>query len=571
MPSINTFVENELHFFNHILKQMTKRSSKDNRKDKKGPPEMAGGDAKKPPPNKRRRPLDDDKDTLWINDDTLPKSDSSTSPQTLPLKIVITSDTSNSNIESDDDEEDEEDDEDYVEEVDGQDFIQYLYDKYVEPEETRRKTRSQTKAQQSGPAKNQKKEEPPPISLTKKEMEFFKKQSEEKRGELMTLMKRMSSLSVAEGEAPHKFRVLELPVSDYVKSSVIKKISAVEEMGPESGESYKLRTWIDAFLRIPFGKTVPLPVKMEDGREKCTEFMVEARKSMDSSIYGMVPAKTQIMQILAQLVVNPNSVGNVIALQGPMGVGKTSLARNAIANVMKRPFEFFSLGGASDIANFVGHSYTYEGSMWGRIADAVMHAGAMNPVLYFDELDKVSSTPHGEEVISMMIHLTDRSQNSQFHDRYFSGVDLDLSQCLFVFSFNNIDLVHPILRDRMTVINCDGYNDTDKKSILKEYIWPQLLERLKFDPKETILTDEAIKYMITEFSKDEKGVRSLIRVVETMMTRLNMLRIVDDESMKSYSFYIDYTTPFTITESVVRKVLSDLNKKDPENWRAMYN
>ena len=550
---------------------MTKRSSKDNPKDKKGPPVVAGGDAKKPPPppNKRRRP-DDDKDTLWINDDTLPKSDSSTSLNILPLKVVITSDTSNNNIESDEDEDDE-DDEDYVEEVDGQDFIQYLYDKYVEPEDTRRKTRSQTKTQSSGPFKNQKKEEPPPISLTKKEMEFFKKQTDEKRGELMTLMKRMSSLSVAEGQAPHKFRVLELPVSDYVKSSVIKKISAVEEMGPESGESYKLRTWIDAFLRIPFGKTVPLPVKMDDGREKCTEFMVEARKSMDRSIYGMVPAKTQIMQILAQLVVNPNSVGNVIALQGPMGVGKTSLARNAIANVMKRPFEFFSLGGASDIANFVGHSYTYEGSMWGRIADAVMHAGAMNPVLYFDELDKVSSTPHGEEVISMMIHLTDRSQNSQFHDRYFSGVDLDLSQCLFVFSFNNIDLVHPILRDRMTVINCDGYNDTDKKSILKEYIWPQLLERLKFDPKETILTDEAIKYMITEFSKDEKGVRSLIRVVETMMTRLNMLRIVDDESMKSYSFYIDYTTPFTITETVVRKVLTDLNKKDPENWRAMYN
>ena len=550
---------------------MTKRSSKDNPKDKKGPSVVAGGDAKKPPPppNKRRRP-DDDKDTLWINDDTLPKSDSSTSLNILPLKVVITSDISNNNIESDEDEDDE-DDEDYVEEVDGQDFIQYLYDKYVEPEDTRRKTRSQTKTQSSGPFKNQKKEEPPPISLTKKEMEFFKKQTDEKRGELMTLMKRMSSLSVAEGEAPHKFRVLELPVSDYVKSSVIKKISAVEEMGPESGESYKLRTWIDAFLRIPFGKTVPLPVKMDDGREKCTEFMVEARKSMDRSIYGMVPAKTQIMQILAQLVVNPNSVGNVIALQGPMGVGKTSLARNAIANVMKRPFEFFSLGGASDIANFVGHSYTYEGSMWGRIADAVMHAGAMNPVLYFDELDKVSSTPHGEEVISMMIHLTDRSQNSQFHDRYFSGVDLDLSQCLFVFSFNNIDLVHPILRDRMTVINCDGYNDTDKKSILKEYIWPQLLERLKFDPKETILTDEAIKYMITEFSKDEKGVRSLIRVVETMMTRLNMLRIVDDESMKSYSFYIDYTTPFTITETVVRKVLTDLNKKDPENWRAMYN
>jgi ATP-dependent Lon protease len=200
-----------------------------------------------------------------------------------------------------------------------------------------------------------------------------------------------------------------------------------------------------------------------------------------------------------------------------------------------------------------------------------MHAGAMNPVMYFDELDKVSGTPHGEEVINMMIHLTDRSQNTQFHDRYFSGVDFDLSQCLFVFSFNDIDKVHPILRDRMTVIHCGGYNETDKKVILQEYIWPQLLDRLKFHPSEITLTDEAIKHLISEYSGDEKGVRTLIRTVESMMTRLNILRIVDDESMKQNVFYVEYTNPFVITEFVMRKLLTDLNKKDPEHWRAMYN
>ena len=130
----------------------------------------------------------------------------------------------------------------------------------------------------------------------------------------------------------------------------------------------------------------------------------------------------------------------------------TSLARNGIAKALKRPFQFFSLGGASDIAHYVGHSYTYEGSIWGRIIDSIMQAGCMNPVLYFDELDKVSSTPHGEEIISMLIHLTDRSQNMQYHDRYFAGVDFDLSQCLFVFSFNDESKVHPVLKDRMNVI-----------------------------------------------------------------------------------------------------------------------
>jgi ATP-dependent Lon protease len=338
----------------------------------------------------------------------------------------------------------------------------------------------------------------------------------------------------------------------------------------DNGESYKLKTWIDAFLRVPFGNVVPLPIKLMDGQEKCTEFMINARKEMDETIYGMVPAKTQIMQIIAQLIVNPTSVGNVIALQGPMGVGKTSFARNAIAQVLKRPFEFFSLGGASDIATFVGHSYTYEGSIWGRIADALMRTKVMNPVIYFDELDKVSGTPHGEEIISMMIHMTDRSQNTQFHDRYFSGVDFDLSQCIFVFSFNDIDKVHPILRDRMTVINCGGYSEADKKVILKDFIWKQLLKTLLFDPNDITLKDDAVSYLISEYSSNEKGVRTLIRTVETMMTRLNMLRVAKHPSMKEYNFYMDFELPLQISESIVKTLLCDLNKKDIESWKTMY-
>jgi ATP-dependent Lon protease len=284
----------------------------------------------------------------------------------------------------------------------------------------------------------------------------------------------------------------------------------------------------------------------------------------------MQSAKLQIMQTIAQLIVNPDSVGNVIALKGPMGVGKTSFAKHAIAKVLDRPFEFFSLGGASDISNFVGHSYTYEGSMWGRIVDSLMHAGSMNPVFYFDEVDKISNTPHGEEIISMLIHLTDRSHNNQFHDRYFSGVELDVSHCLFVFSLNDIEKVHPILRDRMTIINCDGYNEKDKKEILKDYVWPQLLDRLRFDPTQVSITDDGMKFLISEYSHDEKGVRGLIRTVETMMTRLNMLRISNDESMKEYTFYMDVQFPLTVDEKVIRTLLCDFTKKDIEAWVHMY-
>ena len=263
--------------------------------------------------------------------------------------------------------------------------------------------------------KPKKNEIKPAMNLTKKEQAYFNSLPASSKTALNVHMERMKSFG-ADAEVPMKFQIISLPVSDYVKTTVLKKIAAIED---DSGESYKLKNWIEAFLRIPFGKHIPLPVKLDDGRERCSQFMRESRQILDKAVYGMASAKTQIMQTLAQWIVNPASAGNVIALQGPAGVGKTSIARNGIAQALHRPFEFFSLGGASDIANFVGHSYTYEGSMWGRIAEALMHSKCMNPVLYFDELDKISGTPHGEEIASMLIHLTDRSQNTQFHDRFY--------------------------------------------------------------------------------------------------------------------------------------------------------
>jgi len=298
--------------------------------------------------------------------------------------------------------------------------------------------------------------------------------------------------------------------------------------------------------------------------------MKESRVLLDEAVFGMTPAKTQIMQVLAQWIANPESAGNVIALHGPAGVGKTSIAKMGISKALKRPFQFFSLGGASDISNYVGHSYTYEGSGWGRIVDCLMQSGCSNPVLYFDELDKISATPHGEEIVSMLIHLTDRSQNSQFHDRYFAGIDIDMSQCLFVFSFNDLNLVNPILRDRMQVIHCGGYSDSEKQIILKDYVWPSVIQTLKFDVSDIILTPESGKYLVREYSGSEQGIRSLIRAAETIITRINMLRISDEETMKDYKFYIPVSFPMKLTEPTIKKLLFDTNKKEAEFWQTMY-
>jgi len=432
------------------------------------------------------------------------------------------------------------------------DFIDDLMDKYVN--------------KKRGSGHKKKEEDGPALELNEDEEEYYHDLSKSKRHKLNEQMKRLSGL-VQSGEVPYKFRVLDLAIPDAVKASVIKKIDVLTESSME-GEGFKLRTWVDSFFRIPFGKHVPLPVKLADGPEPCSKFLSESSAIMNNAVYGMNPAKTQVMQILAQLVSNPGCAGNVIALKGPMGVGKTSFAKNGVAMALKLPFEFFSLGGASDASTFVGHSFTYEGSTWGRIADAVMNARCMNPVLYFDEVDKISTTSHGEEIVNMLIHLTDRSQNSQFHDRYFAGVDIDLSQCLFVFSFNDESKIHPVLKDRMQIIECTGYTADEKKTILTKFIAPQVLDRIQLKGQLN-MTDEAIRYIISEYSSQEQGVRTLIRTVETLGTRINLLRIADEETAKSYPFYRKITFPCMIDVELARHILQE--KPQVESWRSMYN
>jgi len=420
------------------------------------------------------------------------------------------------------------------------------------------------------PKKGKSSAEEPPLKLSRKEREFFddvlcKKEQKE-------MMKKMKSVSevINESDVPYKFRVLEIDMPPKIQGEIIRKVDAMNRMGSDNGESQKLRNWIDGVLRIPFGKHVPLPVTIKDGEEKCSVFLKDAREKMDKATYGMISAKTQILQVLAQWISNPGSVGNVIAMRGSMGVGKTSFARNGIAEVLKRPFVFTSLGGASDIAHYTGHSYTYEGSMWGRIVDSIIQAGCMNPVLYFDELDKVSGTPHGEEIISMLIHLTDRSQNCHYHDRYFAGIDFDLSQCLFVFSFNDESRVHPVLKDRMRVINIPGYKETEKKIIVANYIWPEILKHAGIPREDLSATEEAAQYIIKEYSSDEEGVRNLIRVVEAVVSRVNLIRISDEASAKAYKFYIPVKFPMKLEKKDVETLLTEFNTTLPEHWRSLY-
>ena len=373
-----------------------------------------------------------------------------------------------------------------------------------------------------------------------------------------------------EVDKPYRLALLDADIPVPYKASAYKKLNTLRYMEPGSGEYYKVKQWVDAFMRIPFGKYKNLSLTLEDGVDKCHEFMAEAKQTLDNVVYGLDDAKLQILQMVGQWIANPEAVGNAIAIQGPMGTGKTTLVKDGISKILGRDFAFFALGGATDSSVLEGHSYTYEGSMWGKILDIVIQCGNMNPVIYFDELDKVSDTPKGEEIIGILTHLTDTSQNSKFHDKYFAEIDFDLSRCLFIFSYNDEHRVNPILRDRMYRIQTKGYSDKEKSIIARDYQLPKIRDQVKFAPNDIVIPDDTLQHIISRFTEGEEGVRNLKRCLEIIYTKLNLYRLMKPGANlfeKDLSLEVEF--PLTVTPEIVDKLI----KKSADNgrWLNMYN
>ena len=369
---------------------------------------------------------------------------------------------------------------------------------------------------------------------------------------------------------PYRFLVLESGIPLEFKAVALSKINAIKHMDPGCGEYYKLKTWIDTFMRIPFNMYKDLNINIEDGVEKCHDFMSNAQNILDKAVYGLNDAKLQIMQMLGQFITNPKSIGTSIAIHGPPGTGKTSLVKEGISKILNRPFAFIALGGATDSSMLEGHSYTYEGSTWGKIVQILIESKCMNPIIYFDELDKISDTPRGEEIIGILTHLTDSTQNSQYHDKYFSEFSFDLSKCLFIFSYNDESKINPILRDRMYRIQTTGYSNKQKTIIVKNYLLPKIREQVKFSESEIVIPDETISYIMenANICNKESGVRNLKRSLEIIHTKLNLFRLMKTNiNLFEEDMAIKVSFPIVITREIVDKLI----KNNHENISALYS
>lgn len=266
------------------------------------------------------------------------------------------------------------------------------------------------------------------------------------------------------------------------------------------------------------------------------------------------------MQLIAQWISNPNSGGNMIGIQGPMGTGKTTLVKEGIAKAIDRPFFFITLGGASDSSFLEGHSYTYEGSTWGRISETLMQAQCMNPVFYFDELDKVSKTAKGDEIINTLIHLTDSTQNTQFQDKYFSGIDVDLSQSVFIFSYNKLEDINPILLDRLVNIKISSFKTEDKLAICKNYLIPGIEKKLGLNKGDINFSDKSIKYIIENYT-DEEGVRGLKKCLDSICSKINVFMLTGNKDILPYEIG-DLKYPYNIEDKIINSLLLKDDKEE---------
>lgn len=362
-------------------------------------------------------------------------------------------------------------------------------------------------------------------------------------------------------DTPLRFKILMSKIDEKIKAIAIKKLRYLFDMDESTTEYYKMTNWIEALCKLPIGRYKPLPINNTSSIDDIRGFIHTTKEKLDATVYGHDDAKDQIIRLLAQWISNPESKGMVLGIHGPPGCGKTLISKNGISKALDLPFAFLTLGGASDASWLDGHSYTYEGSTWGKIVDILMKSEYMNPVLYLDELDKVSNTYKGEEIINLLIHMTDSTQNEKFMDKYFVDVEFDLSRCLIIFSYNDESAINPILKDRMIKIRTDGYKIEDKVKISHKFLLPELMLQFNMKNEDLIFTDDHIKYIINNKIDEEEGVRNLKRGLELVISNINLHRLLTPDEV---------TFPYRVTDDLINKYIKRPKDKALGKIATMY-
>jgi ATP-dependent Lon protease len=368
----------------------------------------------------------------------------------------------------------------------------------------------------------------------------------------------------------YKHRILNSMMNFNNKVIAYKYMKIMESYGTNSSseEHIKYKTWLNTLLTIPFNKYYNININYNDLND-IKHYISNIRESLDKDLSFLEKPKDQIINIISQLIRNPQSNINAIGLYGNKGLGKTHFVE-CVANALNRPLVRISLGGNSDATILKGHNFTYIGSKQGKIIDALIESKIMNPIFFFDEIDKISNTDHGRDISGTLIHLIDLTTNNKYNgDEYFSGIEIDLSRALFIFTYNDPNMIDPILADRIYKIQIENYNVKEKIEITQKHLINNVLKGFNFNNNEIKFEEDAINYIV-ETSKNNEGMRNIKSKIQTIISRINTLLLTDSSknivNLKYKDLYNYYNSfPIYIKKDHIDILLEDSIDKENIN------
>jgi len=337
---------------------------------------------------------------------------------------------------------------------------------------------------------------------------------------------------------PFKFKIYLFNISDFNKHILLQLYDNFLKLDKSTQEYFKYKIFFDNINNIPFNNLSYLNIN------NINTYLLHSKNILNTHIYGHTHIKTCLLQILSQYYTNPHN-NNIIGFYGPPGVGKTTFA-HIISKILQRPLEIINLCGAQDTSYLEGHSFTYEGAKYGKIINTLIKHKTMNPIIFFDEIDKISKTEKGFELEKLLINIVDTTQNYNFIDKYFMELTFDLSNILFIFSYNNKTHIDPILYDRIYELEFYNYNINDKFILSKKYIIPQLLKNYSFKNNSITFSNNVILYLIHKFSPINQGIRTLKNIYNNILSKIHLIYLTNNPSI--INIKINILFPYKLTK-----------------------
>ena len=333
------------------------------------------------------------------------------------------------------------------------------------------------------------------------------------RNQLDAINKELGQFGEGNSSKVEKYReeLKKLNISDTIKEKIEKEISKLERENKYSSEAEVSRNYIETFFSLPWDKQTDEKIDLK----YCEEIL-------DSEHFGMEKVKDRIVEYLAVKKISKNLKSPIICFVGPPGVGKTSIAKS-IAKSVNRKFARISLGGVRDEAEIRGHRRTYIGAIPGRIINTLIEVKSNNPVILFDEIDKMSQDYKGS-VESAMLEVLDPEQNKTFTDHYLE-YEFDLSKVMFITTANTLDSIPRPLIDRMEIIRLSGYTEQEKLEIAKRYLLPKQIKEHNFKQDFIKISDDVMQKIITNFTR-ESGVRGLEQKIATICRKIAKKKVL---------------------------------------------